>query len=123
MGKKNRKSHEQRFIEKNDNIEKSKQNKKIIILCAAFLLLTGLIIIFSASVKTKLYPYQPENIDIQVTTNNDGTQDPNAGVQKDVMTNEGAATVDDITGGVGNPTNQGQGIDEMLRDKEIDVGK
>ena len=99
------------------------QNKRIIILSVSFLLLAGLIVIFTQPAKIKSYPYEPGNVEIVVGKNQDGEQSPNAGVQTDVMKNMGAATIDDITGESGNPLNQGQGLEEILKDKNIDVQK
>lgn len=108
---------------------KNKRTKQIWIIVASIIIIVIGIYCVTQSIndKSKINKNvnMPNNnaVEIIVKENNNGMQESIGNVQ-DSATNPNfkAATVQEISGGT-NPVNQNQGIDAMLKDKEIRTNK
>jgi len=121
--KKKSKLHYSSKIETETKSEKN--NSKYIILAIFICILFGFGIYFSLSKKTTDYPYIPPEGEVKIIEANGNMpqtvpteikQDNTVGSPMDA---ERPATIEDLGGDKNTPTN----IDELLKDKNIDVSK
>jgi len=103
-----------------------KDHKMFILVLVIVFVGLGIYFIASAGKAQKKNEIIITNDDVQITVSSDpgGMQQSTDGLQKDVANpNLGAATIQDISGGTaGNPA-QGANLDEILKDKEIEINK
>ena len=114
-----------------DILGMNQKNKKLILFIIIVLICVGICLIFVSKTNiesqgNKQEPNDKDEIEIIVRDNPDGFQLPNQNSQQNnvIMDNLGAATIEDITGQKESQIfNQPQGIEEILKDKEIEIGK